>query len=153
MLDQILFNTEIINKSAQKVYKRLNKPQKGFQYKPLECNKPKTLRLSSMKAEWETLSGWIRNMKEYISSGNTDPEACNHTATVRMIIKGLLHDHIKQRVEPSLDAATTVEQLYKILKDQETIFWPQDKRLKTFMGSTRKNSNDPMGFLSKLCKK
>ena len=92
-------------------------------------------------------------MKEYISSGHTDPEACNHTATVRTIIKGFLDDHIKARVEPSLDAATTVDQLYKILEDQEAIFWPQDKRLKTFMGSTRKNSNDPMSFLSVLRKK
>ena len=67
-------------------------------------------------------------MKEYISSGHTDPEASNHTPTVRMIIKGFLDDHIRQRLETSLDTATTVDQLYKILKDQEIIFWPLDKR-------------------------
>ena len=95
ILDEIMFNTEIINKSAQEVYTRLTKPQKGFQFKPLECNKPQKLTLSLMKLEWETLSGWIRKMNEYISSGHTDPEACNHTATVRTIIKGILDDHIK----------------------------------------------------------
>ena len=109
MLDQILFNTEIINKSAQEVYTRLTRPQIGFQFKPLECNKPQKLTLSSMKSEWETLSGWIRKRKEYISSGHTYPEACNHTATIRTIIKGFLDDHIKQRCESSLDATTTVE--------------------------------------------
>ena len=33
--DQIMFNTEIINKLAQEVYTRLTKPQKVFQSKPL----------------------------------------------------------------------------------------------------------------------
>ena len=49
MINQILFNTEIINKSAQEVYTKLNRPQKGYQFKPLDCNKPKTLMLSAMK--------------------------------------------------------------------------------------------------------
>ena len=119
----------------------------------MDCNKPKTLTLGAMKAEWETLSGWIRKMKEYISSGHTDPEANHHTPTVRAILKGFLDDNIRQRVETSLDLATTVEQLYKILEDQEIIFWPLDKRLKTFFGSSRKSTDDPMGFLSELRKK
>ena len=76
------------------MYTKLNRPQKGYGFKPLECNKPKTLTLSAMKAEWETLSGWIRKMKEYISSGHTDPEANNHTPTVRTILKGFLDDNI-----------------------------------------------------------
>ena len=56
-------------------------------------------------------------------------------------------------METSLDLATTVEQLFKILEDQEIILWPLDKRLKAFFGSSRKSSDDPMGFLSELCKK
>ena len=106
-----------------------------------------------MKAEWETLSGWIQKMKEYISSGHTDPEANNHTPTVRTILKGFLDNNIRQRVETSLDSATTVDQLYKILEDQEIIFWPLEKRLKAFFGSSRKTHDDPMGFLSQLRKK
>ena len=153
MLDQILFQNEIVIKAAEETYTKLNKPQKGYGFKPLDVNKPKTLTLGAMKAEWETLSSWTRKMKEYISSGHTDPEANHHTPTVRAILKVFLDEHICQRVETSLDLATTVEELYNILEQQEIIFWPLDKRLKAFFGSSRKSSNDPMGFLSELRKK
>merc|ERR1711954_46890 len=83
----------------------------------------------------------------------TDPEAWQHTSTNRNIIKGYIDDHIKQRCESSLEAAKTVEKLCKILEVQEEIFWPQDKRLKSFMITTRKSSDDPLTFLSELCKK
>ena len=73
IIDQIMFNAEIMNKAAQELYTKLTRPQKGFQFKPLECNKPKKLMLASIKLDWETLSGWTRKMKEYISSGHTDP--------------------------------------------------------------------------------
>ena len=41
ILNQIMFNTEIVNKSAQEVYKRLPKPQKGFQFKPKSVTSPR----------------------------------------------------------------------------------------------------------------
>ena len=56
-------------------------------------------------------------MKEYIASGHTDPEANHHTPSVRTILKGFLDDNICQRVETSLDLATTAEQLYKIFEE------------------------------------
>merc|ERR1711954_542640 len=83
MLDQILFQNEIVIKAAQETYTKLNKPQKDYGFKPLDVNKPKTLTLGAMKAKWETLSNWTRKMKEYISSGHIDPEANHHTTTVR----------------------------------------------------------------------
>merc|ERR1711954_487787 len=43
--------------------------------------------------------------------------------------------------------------MYEILEEQEEIFWPQDKRLNSFMNSTRKSSDDPLTFLSELWKK
>ena len=89
-------------------------------------------------------------MKEYIASGHTDPEANHHTPTVRTILKGFLDDNICQRVETSLDLAITVEQLYRRLEEQEIIFWTLDKRVNAFFGSSRKSTDDPMGFLSEL---
>merc|ERR1712081_49461 len=56
-------------------------------------------------------------------------------------------------VETNLDLATTVDQLYEILEREERVFWPLDKRLKSFFGSSRKSSDDPMGFLAELRKK
>merc|ERR1711954_602043 len=82
----------------------------------------------------------------------TDPEAWQHTKTNRNIIKGFIDDHIKQHCESSLEAAKTVEELYKIMEEQEEIFWPQDERLKSFMNTTRKSANDPLTFLSELRK-
>ena len=92
-------------------------------------------------------------MKEYIASGHTDPEANHHTPTVRTILKGFLDDNIRQRVESSLDLATTVDQLYEILEREEVVFWPLDNRLKAFFGSSRKSTDEPMGFLTELRKK
>ena len=92
-------------------------------------------------------------MKEYIASGHTYPEANNHTPTVRTLLKGFLDDNIRQRVETNLDLATTVDQLYEILEREERVFWPLDKRLKSFFRSSRKSSDDPMGFLAELHKK
>merc|ERR1711954_378507 len=43
--------------------------------------------------------------------------------------------------------------MYAILNEQEEIFWPLQKRQKTFMKTTRKNSEDPLTFLSELWKK
>ena len=34
MINQILFNTKIISKSAQELYTNLNRPQKGYGFKP-----------------------------------------------------------------------------------------------------------------------
>ena len=85
--------------------------------------------------------------------GLSNPKAWQHTKTIRNIIKGFIDDHIKQRCESRMEAAKTVEELYKILEEQEEIFWPQDERLKSFMNSTRINANDPLTFLSELCKK
>ena len=99
----------------------------GYQFKPIEVNNPPKLTLSAMKSDWEMLSGWKKKMQEYCFTGLSEPEAWKHTPTVRTIIKGFLDDHIKQRVEPSLDAAATVDQLYKVLKDQESIFGPRIK--------------------------
>merc|ERR1711954_550285 len=115
VINEIIFKTEVVHKPAQELYTRLTKPQKGYQFKPLECNKPPKLTLSAMKSDWETLSGWIKKMQEYINTGHSDPEAWKHTSTVRTITKGFLDDHIKKRCESNLDAANTVEQLYKIL--------------------------------------
>ena len=138
--DEIIFKTEEVHKAGQALYTRLTKPQKGYQFKPLECNKPLKLTLSAMKLDWETLSGRKKKMQEYCNTGLSEPEAWKHTPTVRTIIKGFLDDHIKQRCESSLDAANTVEEIYEILEDQEEIFWPQDKRLKSFINSTRKST-------------
>ena len=102
MLDTILFQNQIISKAAQDVYTKINTPQKGYCFKHLNCSKPKILSLSSMKNEWETLSNWVRKMKEYIASGHTDPEANKHTPTVRTLLKGFLDDNICQRVEKTL---------------------------------------------------
>ena len=124
MLDQILFQNQIIARAAQGVYTKINTPQKGYSFKPLDCSNPKTLTLSSMKKEWETLSSWVRKMKEYIASGHTDPEANNHTPTVRTLLKGFLDDNIRQRVETNLDLATTVDQLLKFWKEKNEYFGP-----------------------------
>merc|ERR1711954_236426 len=137
--DDIIFKTEVVHKVAQELYTRLMKPQKGYQFKPLECIKPPKLTLSAMKSDWETLSGWKKKMQEYCNTGLSEPEAWKHIPTVRTIIKGFLDNHIKQRCESSLEAAKSVGELYEILEDQEEIFWPQDKRLKSFMNSTRKS--------------
>ena len=94
MLDQILFQNQIISKAAQDIFTKINAPQKGYAFKPLDCSKPKTLSLSAMKNEWETLSTWVRKMKEYISSGHTDPEANSHTPTVRTLLKGFLDENV-----------------------------------------------------------
>ena len=46
-----------------------------------------------------------------------------------------------------------MEELYAILEEQEEIFWPQDKRLKSFMNTTRKSLDDQLTFFSELLKK
>ena len=153
MLDQILFQNQIISKAAQDVYTKITTPQKGFSFKPLDISKPKTLTLSLMKNDWETLSNWEKKLKEYIASGHTDPEANRHAPTVRTILKSFLDENIGQRVETNLDLATTVDQLFEILEREERVFWPIDKRLKSFFSSTRKSTDDPMGFLAELRKK
>ena len=43
--------------------------------------------------------------------------------------------------------------MYAILDEQEVIFWPQQKRQKSYMKRTRKNSDDPLIFLPELQKK
>ena len=95
-----------MHKSAQELYTKLTKPQKGYQFIPLECNKPQKFTLSAMKSDLESLSGWIKKMQEYINTGHSDPETWKHTSTVKTIIKGFLDDHIKQRCESSLDEPT-----------------------------------------------
>ena len=62
-LDEIITSTEIIHKTAQDLYNKLTKPQKGFQFRPMELNKHPRLTLSTLKSEWETLSGW-KKMQE-----------------------------------------------------------------------------------------
>ena len=79
ILDQILFQNQIISKGAQEIYTKLTTPQKGYSFKPLDNSKPKVLTLSSMKNDWETLSNWVKKLKEYIASGHQEPEANQHT--------------------------------------------------------------------------
>ena len=83
----------------------------------------------------------------------SDPEALEHTPTIRSVIKGCIDDHVKQHCEVQLDAATTVKELYTILNEQEEIFWPPEKCQKTFMKTTRKNSEDLLTYMSELQKK
>ena len=118
-MGEIILKTEVVHKAAQDLYTRLTKPQKGYQFKPIEVNKPPKRTLSVMKSDWETLSGWKKKMQEYVTTDYSDPESWKHTPTVRTIIKGFLDDHIKQRCKFSLEAAKTVEELYKILEDKE----------------------------------
>ena len=68
-------------------------------------------------------------------------------------MKGCLNDHVTQRCEVKLDAATTVKELYQVLRDQDDILWPLQKRHKTFMRTTRKSSEDPLTYLAELRKK
>ena len=63
ILDQILFQNQIISKAAQDVYTKINAPQKGYSFKPLDVSKPKTLTLSLMKNNWETLSNRVKKLK------------------------------------------------------------------------------------------
>ena len=153
ILDQILFQNQVISKGAQEIYTRLTAPQKGYAFKPLDNSKPKVLTLSSMKSDWETLSNWEKKLKEYIQSGHQDPEANKHTPAVRTILKSFLDENIRQRVERNLDLANSVDELFGVLEKEEQIFWPIDKRLKSFFATTRKSSEDPMGFLAELRKK
>ena len=92
-------------------------------------------------------------MKEYFITGFSDPEALEHTPTIRSMIKGCIDNHIKQCCKVQLDAATRVKKMYKILNEKEEIFWPPQKRQKTFMKTARKNSEDPHTFSSELWKK
>ena len=104
-----------MHSAAQDLYLRLTKPQKGYQFKPIEVNKPPKLTLLAMKSDWERLSGWKEKMQEYCKTGLSKPEAWKYTLIliVRTIIKGFLDSHIKQRSESSLEALKTVEELYK----------------------------------------
>ena len=115
MLNQILFHNQIISKAAQDVYTKMSTPQKGYSFKPLDVSKPKVLTLSLMKNDWETLSNWLKKLKEYIARGHTEPEANHHTPTVRTLLKSFLDENIRQRVETNLGLATTVYQLFEIL--------------------------------------
>ena len=153
ILDQILFQNQIISKYAQDVYTKVTTPQKGYSFKPLDVSKPKVLTLSSMKNDWETLSNWVKKLKEYIASGDQEPEANQHTPAVRTILKGFLDENIRQRVERNLDLATSVDELFEILEKEEKVFWPIDKRLKSFFSSARKSTDDAMGFLAELQRK
>merc|ERR1711954_399238 len=153
LLNQILFQNQVISKGAQEIYNRITTPQKGYAFKPLDNTKPKVLSLSSMKNDWETLSNWEKKLKEYIQSGHQDPEANQHTPAVRTILKSFLDENIRQRTERNLDLANSVDKLFGVLEKEEQIFWPLDKRLKSFFASTRKSSDDPMGFLAELRKK
>merc|ERR1711954_120612 len=153
LLDQILFQNQLVSRGAQEIYNKITTPKKGYSFKPLDNTKPKVLSLSSMKNDWETLSNWEKKLKEYIQSGHQDPEANQHTPAVRTILKSFLDKNIRQRTERNLDLANTVDELFGILEKEEQIFWPLDKRLKSFFASTRKSSDDPRGFLAELCKK
>ena len=105
-----------------------------------------------MKNDWETLSNWVKKLKEYIASGHQEPEANQHTPAVRTILKGFLDENIRQRVERNLDLATSVDELFEILEREEKVFWPIDKRLKSFFSSARKSTDNAMGFLAELRK-
>ena len=153
LLDQILFQNQLVTRGAQEIYNKVTAPKKGYAFKPLDNTKPKVLSLSSMKNDWETLSSWEKKLKEYIQSGHQDPEANQHTPGVRTIMKSFLDENIRQRTERNLDLANTVDDLFRVLEREEQIFWPLDKRLKSFFASTRKSSDDPMGFLAELRKK
>ena len=83
--DEIIFKTEEVHKAGQALYTRLTKPQKGYQFKPIEVNKPPKLTPSAMKSDWEMLSGWKKKMQEYCNMGLSEPEAWKHTPTVRTI--------------------------------------------------------------------
>ena len=89
-LDEIIMKNEITQSYAQDLYNRLIKPQKGFQFRPIEANKPPKLTLTALKGDWETLSGWKKKMQDYCMTGLSDPEALEHTHTIRSIIKGAL---------------------------------------------------------------
>ena len=56
-------------------------------------------------------------MQEYCITGLSDPEAWQHTPTIRSIIKGCIDDHIKQRCETNLDAAKTVDEMYEMVEE------------------------------------
>ena len=64
-LDEIITKTEIIHKYAQELYNRLTKPQKGYQFRPIQVNKPPKLTLAALKTDWGNLSGWKKKMQEY----------------------------------------------------------------------------------------
>ena len=68
-------------------------------------------------------------------------------------MKGCLDDHVTQRCKVKLEAATTVKELYQVLRDEENIFWPPQNCHKTFMSTKRKNSEDPLTYLTELRKK
>ena len=40
VMDEIITKTEIIHKYAQETYKRLTKPAKGYQFRPVEDQNP-----------------------------------------------------------------------------------------------------------------
>ena len=56
----------------------------------IEAYKPPKLSLTALKVEWETLLNWTKKMQDYCMTGLSDPEALEHTHTIRSIIKGAL---------------------------------------------------------------
>ena len=50
-LDVIITKTEIIHKYEQDLYNRLAKPQKGYQFRPIEVNKPPKLTMAALKTD------------------------------------------------------------------------------------------------------
>ena len=68
------------------------------------------------------------------------------------MMKGCMDDHVIQRCETKLELARNVKELFLVLKDQEEVFCPSQKRHKTFMRTKRKSSKDPMTYLAELRK-
>ena len=108
-------------------FKKLTKPAKGYQFKPIEAYKPPKLSLSALKSKCETLLNWTKKMQEYCITGFSDHEALEGTPTISSVIKGCIENHVKQPCKVQLDAATTVKKMYTIFNEQEEIFWPPQK--------------------------
>ena len=125
-------------------------PTQNFYYKPIKMYKPPKLTLRDQKSEWETLINWRKKFKDYCRTGFADLDALEDTTAIRSIMKGCMEDNIIARCKSKLQSAKNVKELSKVLKDQEEIRWPTQKRLKTLMRIKRKGSEDPMTYLAEL---
>ena len=112
--------------------------------------KPPKLTLRDQKSEWETLINWSKKFKDYCTTGFADLDALEDTTAIRSIMKGCREDNVIARCKSKLQCAKNVKELSKVLKDQEEIRWPTQKRLKTLMRIKRKSSEDPMTYLAEL---
>ena len=114
--------------------------------------KPPKLTLRDQKSEAETLINWSKKFKDYCMTGFADPDAMEDTTAIMSIMKGSMEDNVivNARCKSKLQSTKNVKELSKVLKDQEEIFWPTQKRLKTLMRIKRKSSEDPMTYLAEL---